>query len=41
MSKMMTKAAGIAILIASIGVASCQAFLVEKPGVAVSIEQLG
>lgn len=41
MSKMLTKAAGIVVLIASIGVASCQALWVEAPGINLPIEQLG
>jgi hypothetical protein len=40
MSKMLTKAAGIAILIATVGVASCQALFVEAPGVTLPIEQV-
>ncbi len=40
MSKMLTKAAGIAILVATLGVASCQALIVETPGVKLPIEQV-
>jgi len=40
MSKMLTKVAGMAILIATLGVASCQALIVEAPGVRLPIEQV-
>ena len=40
MSKMLTKLAGIVILVATIGVASCQTLWVEVPGIALSIEQV-
>jgi hypothetical protein len=40
MSSVLTKMAGIVILIATIGVASCQALLVDAPGVRLPIEQL-
>ncbi|MGH1482565.1 MAG: hypothetical protein ACRBM6_28265 [Geminicoccales bacterium] len=38
MSKMLRKLAGMAILIATIGVASCQALFVEAPGISLPIE---
>ncbi|MDH3663508.1 MAG: hypothetical protein OEU92_26410 [Alphaproteobacteria bacterium] len=40
MSKMLTKVAGITILVATIGVASCQALWVEAPGITLPIEQV-
>lgn len=40
MSKMLSKAAGMAILIATIGVASCQALIAEAPGIRLPIEQV-
>jgi hypothetical protein len=36
---MLSKMAGIAILIATIGVASCQALLVDAPGLRLPVEQ--
>lgn len=41
MSKMLTRAAGIALLIATIGVASCQALWVQSPGITLPIEKVG
>ncbi len=40
MSSMLRKMAGMAILAATIGVASCQALLVEAPGIRLPIEQV-
>ncbi|MGI9510447.1 MAG: hypothetical protein ACR2QJ_14000 [Geminicoccaceae bacterium] len=41
MSSMLTKICGISLLVASIGLASCQALWVEAPGVDILIEQQG
>lgn len=40
MSKMLTKMAGMAILVATIGVASCQALFASAPGITLPIEQV-
>lgn len=40
MSAMLRKMAGIAILFATIGVASCQALIAEAPGIRLPIEQV-
>lgn len=40
MSNMLKKVAGMAILIATIGVASCQALFAEAPGIKLPTEQV-
>lgn len=39
MSSMLTKIAGVVLLVATIGVASCQALWIETPGISFPIEQ--
>ena len=39
MSAMLTKICGITLLLASVGLASCQALWVEAPGISFPVEQ--
>jgi len=39
MSSMLTKICGVVLLVATVGVASCQALWVEAPGITIPIER--
>lgn len=39
MSKMLTKVCGVILLVATVGLASCQAFMTDVPGITLPIDR--